>query len=70
MKASRLLLAVFFFVFLHLSTSADAQLGDMIKKKVEKKAEKEVEKTIDEVLTTIGGKSGHQDSPTKGSPSG
>ena len=51
MKASSLLLAVFFIIFICLSTSVHAQLGDILKKKVQEKAEKEVEETIDEALS-------------------
>jgi outer membrane protein OmpA-like peptidoglycan-associated protein len=69
MRASSLLLAVFVFVLLSLSTIADAQLGDMMKKKVQKKAEKEVEKTIDDVLNEDERKAKEDTSITEGEES-
>jgi outer membrane protein OmpA-like peptidoglycan-associated protein len=49
MRALSLVLAVFFFAFLCMSSSTAAQLGSL-KKKVQKQAEKKVEEAVDDAL--------------------
>ena len=66
MKTSSLLLAVFCFVFLLVSTSAQAQFGDLLKKKAEEKAEEEVEKAIDEALSEEEEKAEEETGSTEG----
>ena len=70
MKVLSLLLAVFLLVSLDVNTSAHAQFGDMIKKKVTKevtkKAESEVDETIDEVLSGEEGEAKEDTSSTEG----